>query len=71
MFLQTSPIYRVESSRYFDTKSGVYIFENTPPSWEGGGTTADVKWGKNMKSEREKEKGGNVKEKGRKGRKKE
>ncbi len=45
----------------------VYILENTPPPG-GGGISADVIWGKNMK--RGREKGGNVKEKGRKGKEK-
>ncbi len=42
------------------------IYWKIPPSL-GGGETADVIWGKNMIRQREKE--GNVKEKGRKGKK--
>jgi hypothetical protein len=48
--------------------TGVYILKNTLPPGGGGGISADVIWGKNMK--RRREKGGNCKKKGRKGKEK-
>jgi hypothetical protein len=47
------------------TKSGVYILDHTPL---GGGISADVIWGKNMK--RGREKGGKCKRKRKKGKQK-
>jgi hypothetical protein len=46
------------------TRTGVYILENTPE----GGISANVIWGKNMKSRREK--GGKCKRKRKKGERK-
>jgi hypothetical protein len=46
--------------------SRIYILENTPPPFRWGGISGDVIWGKNMKRGK---KGENVKEKGRRERK--
>jgi hypothetical protein len=49
------------------SSAGVYILE-IPPSLGGGGISADVIWGKNMKCRREK--GGKCKRKKKKGERK-